>query len=78
MLLALLNKLRTSIEASSKLKYYVNTKNLVQIYHSLIENQFRYDILVWNHENKCLVQKLQHVQITKQPAAQHVFIFVSK
>jgi len=44
-MMALRKILRTSIGVISKLKYYVNTENLVQIYHSLIE--VNYNMAFW-------------------------------
>jgi len=54
-ILTLLKKPRISIGVISKLKYYVNTENLVQIYHSLIKSHLRYGILIRNNGSKCKV-----------------------
>jgi len=52
-------KLRASFGGISKLKYNLNVENLIQIYYSLIESHLRFGIMVWHHENKMLIQKIQ-------------------
>ena len=60
-MIALLKKLRSYCGVYFKLRYYLNTKNLIQVYLSLIESHLRYGIIVWNHGNKTIVYKMQHI-----------------
>ena len=60
-MIALLKKLRSYYEVIFKLRYDLNTENLIQVYHSLIESHLRYGIIVWNHGNKTIIDKIQHI-----------------
>ena len=60
-MLALFSKIRRNVGIIYKLKCYLNTNNLVNIYQALVTSHLRYCITTWNHGNKTLVQKLDNV-----------------
>ena len=59
-MIAFLKKLRSYCGVIFKLRHYLYTENLIQVYHFLIESRLRYGIIVWNHGNKTIVNKMQH------------------
>ena len=65
-ILALLQKVRRIIVISFKLRSYLNTNNLKNIFHSLVVSHLRCCITSWNHGNKTLVQNLENLCIKVQ------------
>ena len=59
-ILALLQKVRRNI-GIFKLRSYLNTNNLKNIFYSLVVSHLRYCITSWNHGNKTLVQNLENL-----------------
>ena len=60
-ILALLQKVRRNIGILFKLRSYLNTNNLKNIFYSLVVSHLRYCITSWNHGNKTLVQNLENL-----------------
>ena len=60
-ILALLQKVRRNIGILFKLRSYLNTNNLKNIFYSLVVSHLRYCITSWNHRNKTLVQNLENL-----------------
>ena len=67
-ILALLQKVRRNIGILFKLRSYLNTNNLKNIFYSLVVSHLRYCITFWNDGNKTLVQNLEHlcIKVRKQ------------
>ena len=57
----LLNKLKCSLGAVSKVKPLLNRDTLLQLYHSLVSSNRFYCVQNWCYGNKTLCQKLQRV-----------------
>ena len=60
-ILALLQKVRRNIGILFKLRSYLNTNILKNIFYSLVVSHLRYCITSWNHGNKALVQNLENL-----------------
>ena len=60
-MLALLQKMRRNVGIIYKLKSYLNSNNLICIYHSLIASHLRYCITSWNHGNTILAKKIDNL-----------------
>jgi len=58
-MLAILKKVRINAAIIYKLRYYLNTVNLIEIYHALITSHLHYCITVWNYGNVTIVNKIQ-------------------
>ena len=59
-MLALFQKMRRNVGIIYKLKSYLNSNNLICIYHSLIASHLRYCITSWNHGNTILAKKIDN------------------
>ena len=53
-MLAVLKKIRTSAAVTYKLKYYLNTANLIKVYYTLISSHLQYCITTRKHVMKQL------------------------
>ena len=60
-ILNLLKQIRRNAAVIYKLKHYLNTNNMINIYHCLITSQLRYCITSWNHGNTTLMKKLDQL-----------------
>ena len=60
-MLAILEKVRTSAPIIYKQQCYLNKTNLFSVYHALVSGHVRYCIATWNHGNRTIVQKVQHI-----------------
>ena len=60
-MLALFQKMRRNVGIIHKLKFYLNSNNLIFIYHSLIAGHLRYCITWWNHGNTVLAKKIDNL-----------------
>ena len=60
-MLALFQKMRRNVGIIYKLKSYLNSNNLICIYHSLIASHLRYCITSWNHGNTILAKKIDNL-----------------
>ena len=58
-MLAISKKLRTNAAVIYKMLYYLNTKNLIKVYHALITSHLCYCITAWHHGNHTIVKKIQ-------------------
>ena len=65
-ILALLQKVWRGIGTLFKLRSYLNTNNLKNIFHFLVVSHLRYFVTSWNHGNKILVQNLENLCINVQ------------
>ena len=45
----------------AKLRHYVNTETLVNVYHAIVNSYIRYGIVVWGGANKSALKPLQTV-----------------
>ena len=46
----------------SKLRYYINTKTMIEMYHSLFNSKLQYAILCWGSASATKISKLQVLQ----------------
>ena len=60
-MLALFLKMRRNVGIIYKLKSYLDSNNLICIYHSLIASHLRYCITSWNHGNTVLAKKIDNL-----------------
>jgi len=58
-MLAILKKVRINATIIYKLHYYLNTANLIKVYHALITSHLLYCITVWNRGNATIANKIQ-------------------
>ena len=69
----LATKLSRSAGIFSKLRYYLNTKTLIEMYHALFNSHLQYAILCWGSTNSTNLYRLQVLQnrairnMTKSP-----------
>ena len=69
----LATKLSRSAGIFSKLRYYLNTKTLIEMYHALFNSHLQYAILCWGSTNSTNLHRLQVLQnrairnMTKSP-----------
>ena len=56
------SKLASSVGILSKLKYYLNTKILIQVYHALIGSRLHYAIACWGAAAQTVIQPIKVLQ----------------
>ena len=59
---SLSKRLSSAAGIFSKLRYYINTKTMIEMYHSLFNSKLQYAILCWGSASATSISKLQVLQ----------------
>jgi len=60
-MLTIIRKLRAYLGIIFKLRFCLNTENMIQIYHFLIKSRLQYGIVMRNHGNITFVKRMQQI-----------------